>query len=156
MGFWGKLAEGVLTAARRSSQSDASSFYNNHRHKSIGGRTIASWEEDWERAGTLQSDFSHLSSFVGLYRARLAGQIVYVGRAVEWDNGGLRKRLRDYTRNSDSSRKHGSGRLMNAHADQLEIEVLRTGNCENAAGVARTLEKMFVGKYRPEWNVHLK
>lgn len=37
---------------------------------------------------------------------------MYVGRAIELNNGGFRKRLSDYSRGSDSARNHKSGRLI--------------------------------------------
>jgi hypothetical protein len=73
---------------------------------------------------------------------------------VEYDNGGLRKRLSDYTRESDSSRKHASGRLMHEHTGQLQMEVLITGGDTAAVEVAKKLEVYFVGLHSPEWNKH--
>lgn len=120
---------------------------------SIGGKSIRLWEASWRPLGILSSaNISHLSGYVGLYRANLNGKIVYIGRAVEYDNGGLRKRLSDYTRESDSARKHRSGQLMHQHASELFIDVLITGSDSDAADVAKNLEPYLIGKYRPEWN----
>ena len=46
---------------------------------------------------------------VGLYRHVINGKTMYVGRAIELHNGGFRKRLSDYCRESNSARKHTSG-----------------------------------------------
>ena len=91
-----------------------------------------------------------------IYRAKLRGEIVYIGRAVEYSNGGLRKRLSDYTRESDSSRKHTSGQLMNEHASQLSIDILITGSNPEAVDAAKQLEQYFIGTYRPAWNKMFK
>lgn len=123
----------------------------------IGGKTLREWEGSWDHLGTLSSaSLSHLSSSVGLYRAKLGGKIVYIGRAVEYSNGGLRKRLSDYTRESDSARKHSSGQLMNQHANQLSIDILITGSDAEAVTVAKKLEQYFIGVHSPEWNKMFK
>lgn len=123
----------------------------------LGGKTLREWDGSWTTLGVLSNaNLGHLSSSVGLYRARLAGEIVYIGRAVEYSNGGLRKRLSDYTRASDSSRTHNSGKLMNAHSSALTIDILITGGDQDAADVARKLEAYFIGKYKPQWNKRLK
>jgi len=72
---------------------------------------------DWQKLPNgLASDLSDYKDKVGLYRMKNeAGEVVYVGRAVEHNNGGLRKRLRDYTRESDTGRKHQSGQKIYAN-----------------------------------------
>lgn len=123
----------------------------------IGGKTLREWEGSWQYLGTLDSaNLSNLSGSVGLYRAKLRGEVVYIGRAVEYSNGGLRKRLSDYTRESDSSRKHASGQLMNEHASQLSIDILITGSDQDAVDAAKKLEQYFIGTYRPAWNKMFK
>lgn len=123
----------------------------------IGGRTLREWERSWQPLGTLSgANISHLSNSVGLYRATLNSTIVYIGRAVEYANGGLRKRLSDYTRDSDSARKHQSGQLMHQNASRLHIDILVTGSDSEAAETARKLERCFIGMYSPEWNRMLK
>ncbi len=49
------------------------------------------------------TDFSDYSNDIGIYRAILNDVIVYIGKATELNNGGFRKRLRDYTRISPSA-----------------------------------------------------
>jgi hypothetical protein len=95
-----------------------------------------------------------LRKSVGLYRARNDDGTVYIGRATEHDNGGLGKRLRDYTRESGSSRKHGSGQKMHENRHALKIDVLVTGSDKKAAQVAKDLEnRLLKNKPKPEWNV---
>lgn len=123
----------------------------------VGGMTYREWESRWQYAGRLDSmDLSPYSSYVGLYKAELGGRVMYVGRAIEYSNGGIRKRLSDYTRESDSARKHTSGRLMHANAADLEIYLLLVGRDEEAAQTTRQLERYFIGKYSPQWNKMLR
>lgn len=120
----------------------------------IGGRTIQEWDRKWQRIGTLETvNLTPYNRYVGLYRAFLHGKLVYIGRAIEWNNGGFRKRLSDYRRESHSARKHSSGQLMYKHRHELQMEIMITGEGQTAADHARTLERIFIGKYNPPWNV---
>lgn len=165
MGFFDTLAKvgGALVEraqkdqARKMKEFSRKSASEGRPEPTIGGKTLREWKSSWQHLGTLSSaSLSHLSSSVGLYKARLGGEIVYIGRAVEYSNGGLRKRLSDYTRESDSSRKHASGQLMNQHASQLSIEVLITGSDEEAANTAKKLEQYFIVTHSPKWNKMFK
>jgi len=128
--------------------------YEKHKNSLIGGKSFPEWEAQWQSIGTLNSaDLTPLNKYVGLYRAILDGEIVYIGRAIEYNNGGLRKRLSDYTRDSSSARKHSSGQKMYSHRDQLHMEVNITGDSEEGATTANKLEVLFIGKYKPRWNV---
>jgi hypothetical protein len=120
-------------------------------------KTINEWEGEWRNIGVLANiDLSPFSSSVGIYKATLSGIVVYIGRAVEFKNGGFRKRLSDYRRKSDSARKHKSGKLMYEHADRLHISIISTGSDSEAVTIAKNLERMLVAKYNPEWNTMLK
>jgi len=119
----------------------------------IGKYPLYEWEMMWQPIGIL--DKVNLSSFnksVGLYRAKLGSDVVYLGRAVEYNNGGLRKRLSDYRRASDSSRKHKSGQKMYDHRRKLQIEIIVTGNDIEGAEIAKELEKEMIKLHAPEWN----
>ena len=116
--------------------------------------SIHEWDNKWHRLGFLSKvDRSELRGWVGLYKAVLNNQIMYVGRAVEYNNGGLAKRLADYIRESDSGRKHQSGQLMHNNAEHLVIYVLKVGNDSEAAQKTKELEHEFIEYYNPPWNV---
>ena len=80
------------------------------------------------------------------------GNTKYVGRAIELHNGGFRKRLSDYRRQSNSARTHSSGRTINENLDRIRTYILIVGDDENAVEVTKQLEGKFIAKYRPEWN----
>ena len=157
MGFFKGLLRFAGEVVQRTANQALSKSYERNRNLGIGGYTIDKWDQQWQYIGVLESaSLSEWNQSVGLYRARLNGEIVYIGRAVEWNNGGFRKRLSDYRRDSNSGRKHGSGQKMFAYREQLQIEILVTGEDFDAADIARKLEPLFVGKYKPEWNVMFK
>lgn len=106
----------------------------------ILGRTIPEWNELWVPRGLLTSDFTDLRKSVDLYRARLEGAVVYLGKGTEHANGGLNKRLRDYTRPNGSARRHGAGPRLYALRERIEIGVLVTGHDAKAAHAADQLE----------------
>lgn len=122
----------------------------------IGDKSLEEWERQWRNIGILSSlSLTQYNNDVGVYRARLNGKIIYIGRAIEWSNGGFRKRLSDYTRDSDSARKHRSGQKMYEHRNELSIEIIVTGSNEESAEVAGKLESRLIVKYQPEWNVKI-
>ena len=151
------LGKSLFDNASKNGNNSSAEESDTDSDSNIYTRTFDEWESCWQYLGPLDNlSLSHLSSSVGLYRAKKNGRIVYLGRAIEYDNGGLRKRLSDYTRASGSSRKHKSGQLMNKNANDLEIEILVTGGNAKAADLAKKLEAHFVAKYQPEWNSMLK
>lgn len=110
---------------------------------------------NWIALGLLNessTDFSIYSRDVGIYRAMLDGVIVYIGKATELNNGGFRKRLRDYTRESSSARNYPSGNLMHRHKDELVIEILVFGRSIQSVSEIEAQEKKLINKFNPEWN----
>lgn len=118
----------------------------------IGGRCLCEWARRWQPLGVLQDVAGIAPCDVGLYRAKLQGRIVYVGKAIEYKNRGLRKRLSDYVRESDSGRKNKAGQYLHEHAHVLKIDILITGTDLRAAESARRLEHGFIFVHQPDWN----
>lgn len=116
-------------------------------------KTVEEWDCEWISIGRLKdADLSPYNHCVGLYRHVVNGVTKYVGRAIELNNGGFRKRLSDYRRDSDSARKHTSGRIIHEHIDEIETYILVVGDTQEAVEKTRKLEGQFVRKYNPEWN----
>lgn len=123
----------------------------------IKGRTVSEWNSRWQDLGRLSSlnidDLSRYNKEIGLYKARIGGEVVYIGRAIEHENGGFRKRLRDYVRESDSARTHGSGQKMNQNADSIQLSILVVGSSAEDVEAVRALERAMINLYKPNWNV---
>ncbi len=115
----------------------------------------SSEEKVWIPVGLLDEsdcDFSKYRSCIGIYRASLDARIVYVGKAIELTNGGYQKRLRDYTRMSNSARNSKAGRLMNEHKSRIRIDVMIFPPDEIARAIAE--EHRQIELLKPEWNSH--
>lgn len=95
---------------------------------------------------------SYLNKSVGVYKATFRDEIVYIGRAVEYKNGALRKRLIDYVRESDSGRETPSSRKMFKNKDDISIQVLIVGEGSDCVDTTKCLEKLFIKEYQPTWN----
>lgn len=122
----------------------------------IGNHTLDEWDSRWVCIGPLATaSLSQYNKCVGLYRHVVHGKTMYVGRAVELNNGGFRKRLSDYRRDSDSARKHGSGKKINEHLNDITTYILVVGDSESAIEITKKLEGLMIGKYSPAWNVML-
>jgi len=98
------------------------------------------------------TDFSTYSKDIGIYRAILADEVVYIGKATELDNGGLRKRLRDYTRSSTSARNYPAGQLMYANRNNIRIEIVVFNRSLGSVPEIDALEAQLIREIKPIWN----
>jgi excinuclease UvrABC nuclease subunit len=109
----------------------------------------------WQDIGLLNestTDFSIYNRDIGIYKAELNGELVYIGKATELSNGGFRKRLRDYTRESDSARNYPSGRLMHENKDEIIISIHICERSQQGIIEAEILEKEQIKRHDPVWN----
>jgi len=109
----------------------------------------------WIKIGFLDEsdcDFSKYNLNIGVYRAKLDNEIVYIGKATELNNRGFRKRLRDYTRKSDSARNYPSGKKMYENRKKIIIEILIVESSFDGQQKASELEKKFIDEFKPIWN----
>lgn len=122
----------------------------------IGGKTIDDWDAEWTALkGGLRERHHHLDGLLGLYRLTLKGQDVAIGTGIDIRQG-LPKRLYDFHRRSPSGRNHHMGRLIYEHRDQLEVQVLITGEGRQAQRLARLLRPHLLVRHRPAWNVPVR
>lgn len=140
-----------------SGSSYSTSSYSSSSYSTVSSsayeKTVDEWDMEWKSIGMLKdADLSPYSHCVGLYRHVIDGETMYVGRAVELNNGGFRKRLSDYRRDSDSARKHQSGQIIHAHLDEIETYILVVGDTTEAVEQTKKLEGQFIHRYNPPWN----
>lgn len=116
---------------------------------------------NWECIGNLNEAYlnnklSKYNNCIGLYMHKINDEIMYIGRAIEYNNGGFRKRLADYCRDSSSARKHTSGQIIYQNRKNITTYLLIVGNDEEAKEKTIILEKEYINKYNPPWNKQLK
>ena len=120
----------------------------------FAGKTLSEWDADWMpvKGGftVLHSDLRH---YVGLFQARLGGTIMYIGKAVEVDNGGFRKRLSDFRRPSPSAREHYGAMRICDHLHDPDLQVLITGTDQRAVEIAELLRSAMIARHLPPWNM---
>lgn len=145
-----KVADGLISEVV-----SKNSFSNISVGKS--GKTVEQWDKEWICIGPLKTaNLTPYNHCVDLYRHVVNGRTMYVGRAIELYNGGFRKRLSDYRRQSNSARKHLSGRTINEHLDEIITYILIVGDTEEAVLETKRLEGQFIAYYGyPEWNKQL-
>lgn len=98
------------------------------------------------------TDFSAYSKDIGIYRAILHDRVVYIGKATELNNGGLRKRLRDYTRSSPSARNYPAGQLMHDNRNEIQIEIIVFNRSLESIPQVESLEAQLIREMKPVWN----
>ncbi|MEL0628872.1 hypothetical protein [Psychromonas aquatilis] len=94
-------------------------------------------------------DFSNYNNKIGAYKGEIDGELVYVGKATELNNGGYRKRLRDYTRVSNSARNYPAGLKMHENKSNIIISIQIVSTADEAV----ILERELIGNLNPKWNV---
>ncbi len=112
----------------------------------------------WIKLGFLNesdNDFAQYNKDIGIYKAILDEKIVYIGKATELNNGGFRKRLRDYTRDSDSGRDYPAGRYMYNYKEEIVIEIILMNRTDQGISEAEQLEKSLILELDPIWNKKL-
>lgn len=102
------------------------------------------------------ADFSTYSKGIGVYRAVLNDEVVYIGKATELKNGGFRKRLRDYTRSSSSARNYPAAELMYSNRNSLQIEIVVFNRTVESIPDIEALETQLIREMKPIWNRHEK
>lgn len=119
----------------------------------IMGYTEDEWDRKWKCIGSLKTvSLTPYNHSVGIYRHVINGKTMYIGRAIELNNGGFRKRLSDYRRPSRSARKHTSGQLIYEHLSEITTYILDAGSSPESVGATKQLERAFVRRYDPPWN----
>ncbi len=120
----------------------------------VEGRPLGEWEGHWTKVdGGFDRPHPELRHSVGLFRAVLRGEVKYIGVGTEHANGGLRKRIADFTRESSSAREHEGGEYIHEHSDKLELEVLTTGHDKQAGEIAKALKPHMLALHSPRKNV---
>ena len=119
----------------------------------FAGKTLQEWDADWLPVkGGFTVLHSDLRDQVGLFRASFGNTIMYIGKAVEINNGGLRKRLSDFRRASPSGREHHGAMRIHDHLKELDLHVLITGTVESA----ELLKAAMITRHLPPWNMEKK
>ena len=77
---------------------------------------------------------------------------VYVGRAVQVGRG-LRTRLADYVRRSESGRKNEAGRWINRHRNEIVVSVFPIGGNFECASLTRLFEVLLINRLHPPLNI---
>lgn len=89
---------------------------------------------------------------VGLYLMVWHNDPVYVGRAVQVGRG-LRTRIADYIRKSQSGRKTEAGRWINRHRNEIVVSVFPIGENLECASLTRLFEVLLINRLHPPLNI---
>ena len=119
----------------------------------VGGKSLREWEQMWKPVpGGFATPQPALRGYVGLMRAKLTGNVMYIMRAAEHKKGGIEKGLQRIRGVPQTGNKGFGAQQLRAHIDELELEVLIAGQDSNAAQLAKDLKVLMVKYHDPEWN----
>lgn len=117
----------------------------------IDGKTIEEWNSDWaDIPAWMNPDTYDLHGEVGLIRFLEDGKVVAYSLGTELE-AGLRKRLADFFRKSESGRNYATGRRIYTQRHGLKVQVLITGSDAAAQGYAHLLKPEMMRLKPPAW-----
>jgi len=117
----------------------------------IDGKTIEEWDSEWaDIPAWMSPDTYKLHGEVGLIRFLEDGKVVAYSLGTELE-AGLRKRLADFFRESESGRNYATGRRIYAQRHGLKVQVLTTGSDAAAQGYAHLLKSEMMRLHPPAW-----
>lgn len=121
--------------------------------KKIGDKSISEWNDSWKVIpGGFKPKHDELKSHVGLARAILKVETMYILRGIVHPRGGIEKSLQRI-RGIDQTGNRGHGaREIRKNIDALELEVLLVGQGHKAAEDTKLLKKALIKYHDPEWN----
>ena len=123
----------------------------------VNSKTIAEWDTLWQRhPGDFSEVQTDLNKVVGLYRAVRGKRTMALGRAIEVDNGALRKRISDFTRDCDSNSKGLMGEYIRKDHHNLQLQVLLVGSDREAVEITIALKPLMVELHNPPKNASTK
>lgn len=93
------------------------------------------------------SKFAGWTGLRGLFRARMNGEIKFIGFAAETD---LTARLRAYCAPSGTWQKHKAGCLIHKHRAELALEI---APLDCSAQDMRLISGELIDRYKPAWNM---
>ena len=122
--------------------------------QTIQGKLLAQWDLEWKRVdGGFLSPHPELRHQIGLFRAMLNDRVMFIGIGTEDRNGGLAKRIADFTRTSPSARRHQGGQNIFDHKRDLALDVLTLAGASNTRVIAKRIKAAMIERHRPAWNV---
>ena len=129
-----------------------------HSEKSIGCKSIREWNELWTPlSGGFKTKHPELSNSVGLARAVLNGQTMYILRGTEHLHGGIEKSLQRIRGKAQTGNSGYGAQMIRKHIHELQLEILVIGCGLTAVEPTKALKKALVKLVNPLWNMpHLK
>jgi len=123
------------------------------RIRNISNQEISTIQEDsWVFFGKLKDIDCENQTIdgVGIIRFTVAGEIVYLCRAIELNNGGIVKRIMEL-KNLKINKKTKLYSEIAQNINFISVDVLYLGNDMQAVDVCRNVEKILIQKYNPKW-----
>lgn len=123
------------------------------KEKLVAGKTLDQWDEEWKPLdGGFGKDHKDVYGYVGLYRAVENGNVKYIGNGVQYQRGGLYRRLAVLRGKEQTGNSHYGAQRIREHIDTLALEILSVGKGGLNADYAKELKPLMVKRYDPIWN----
>jgi hypothetical protein len=119
----------------------------------VGGKAVRSWESLWKPLpGGFKKKHPELRNEVGLIRAVLRDEIMYIIRAAEHLTGGIEKGLQRIRGVEQTGNKSFGPQMLRQHIDEIDVEVLIVGSSYKDAEITKELKSIMIKIHDPLWN----
>ena len=119
----------------------------------ILGKPLREWDAAWEPLpGGFSQQHPELRPYVGLARAMLKGETMYILRGTEHLNGGIAKSLQRIRGKKQTGNSGHGARMIRDNIDLLELEVLLVGKGYKFVEATKLLKTKLINYHDPEWN----
>jgi hypothetical protein len=123
----------------------------------IDGKSLEQWIPEWRRVeGGLCGTLNQFYGWVGLFRIRENGKVVFIGASAAPAGSKLCRRLECLTSQLQTGNNHHGALKIRENIGHLNLDVLLVGRSEADCGDTRALKKLMIQHYQPSWNVHKK
>lgn len=120
-------------------------------NEELGEKDIRDWDDSWITMGRVANikEEQIPDDNVGLIQITLDGRVMYIIRAIDLLNGGIRKKYKDLF---CSPTKNGAiYHNICEYKDNINVSILVVGNDNNSINICRNLERQLISKNKPEW-----
>jgi hypothetical protein len=120
----------------------------------VAGITLREWDRLWEdKPGGFSSIHPELRSKVGLFRAVLHGEIMYIMRATEYLGGGIEKGLTRIRGPQQSGNSGYGAQMVRENMPSIQLQVLSLDATAENADHTKELKKLMIKLHDPVWNL---
>jgi len=124
------------------------------KQKLMAAKPLGQWDAEWQRLdGGFAVPHREVHGYVGVFRALLRGEVMYVGCSSAAKGGKLYQRLLNFKNQEQRSNSHYGATKIRENIAAVSLEVICLGRTSKEQFFARELKRLMIELHQPAWNV---